>query len=101
MASDQPEDGLHLLVSGRVQGVGFRYFVKESADRSGVSGWVRNLRDGRVEAVLQGAPAAMQAVLADIRRGPPAAQVQEVLARPALAQELDLGTMPMEVRRTT
>jgi len=100
MASDQPGDGIHLLVSGRVQGVGFRYFLKESADRTGVAGWVRNLRDGRVEAVLQGAPAAVQAVLDDARRGPPAAQVAEVITRPALAQELALGRGPLEVRRT-
>ena len=42
------------LISGRVQGVGFRYFAKDVAEREGVSGWVRNLPDGRVEALVEG-----------------------------------------------
>ncbi len=99
MASDQPGNGIHVLVSGRVQGVGFRYFLKQSADTAGVGGWVRNLRDGRVEAVLEGPPDAVQEVLDDIGRGPPAARVEEVITRPALAPEMALAREPLEVRR--
>ena len=93
-------DGIHVLVSGRVQGVGFRYFVRERAEATGVTGWVRNLRDGSVEAVLIGAPDAVQAMLDAIGRGPGGAHVDEVITRPALAAEIRAARTPFEVRRT-
>jgi acylphosphatase len=68
----------HLRISGRVQGVGYRYALRREALANDVTGWVRNRRDGTVEAVLQGAPAAVDAVLAWARRGPPAAHVTGV-----------------------
>ena len=68
----------HLKISGRVQGVGFRYSMSEEAERLAVTGWVRNRRDGTVEAVIDGAPEAVEAVLAWARRGPRGAQVTEV-----------------------
>lgn len=68
----------HLRISGRVQGVGFRYSLAEEAERLGVTGWVRNRRDGTVEAVLEGASDAVEAVLAWARRGPPSALVSGV-----------------------
>lgn len=78
----------HLIVSGRVQGVGYRDGLRTEALANGVTGWVRNRRDGTVEAVIQGAPAAVDAVLAWARRGPPAARVSEIAAQ-AVQGELD------------
>ncbi|HEX9192178.1 MAG TPA: acylphosphatase [Burkholderiales bacterium] len=68
----------HLKISGRVQGVGFRYAMAEEAERLGVTGWARNRRDGTVEAVVDGAPEAIEAILAWARRGPRAAHVSDV-----------------------
>jgi acylphosphatase len=68
----------HLKISGRVQGVGFRYSMSREAGRLGVTGWVRNRRDGTVEAVIDGAPDAVEAVLAWARHGPRGANVTEV-----------------------
>jgi acylphosphatase len=74
---------LHVLVAGLVQGVGYRDGLRAQALRHGVRGWVRNRRDRKVEAILQGEPAAVEAVLAWARRGPPAAHVTEITTRPA------------------
>ncbi len=67
-----------VLVRGRVQGVFFRGAVAEQARAGEVAGWVRNLPDGRVEAVFEGRPAAVAACVAFCRRGPPSARVAEV-----------------------
>jgi acylphosphatase len=69
---------VHVRVSGRVQGVGYRDGLRSAALAQGVSGWVRNRHDGSVEAVLQGDAAAVEAVLDWARCGPPAARVGEV-----------------------
>ena len=66
------------VVSGRVQGVAFRQFTVDEARRLGVRGWVRNLADGRVEGEGEGSRAAVEALLRAVRRGPPAAEVEEV-----------------------
>lgn len=68
----------HGFVSGRVQRVGFRYFVTRCARAAGVGGYVRNLADGRVEFLLQGDAAAIETVLAQIHRGPAHARVDAV-----------------------
>ena len=68
----------HVFVSGRVQGVFFRVRAAEQARASGVRGWVRNLPDGRVEAVFQGPRAAVDASVAWCWSGPPGARVEEV-----------------------
>jgi acylphosphatase len=73
----------HLRISGRVQGVGYRASLHAEASARSVAGWVRNRRDGTVEAVLQGSPAAVDAVLVWARRGPPGALVTNIDAQPA------------------
>ena len=69
-----------LLISGRVQGVGFRYFIEARASAEGVHGWVRNLPDGRVEALIEGDEESVDRVEAAARRGPPGAEVDDVSA---------------------
>jgi acylphosphatase len=66
----------HVRARGRVQGVGFRMFVEDSAAMHGIEGWVRNRRDGSVEAVLAGDPEAVRAVVEACRRGPRGALVE-------------------------
>jgi acylphosphatase len=66
------------LIGGRVQGVGFRWFTVDAAAREGISGWVRNLADGRVEIAAEGEVAAMTRFERAIRHGPPHADVDDV-----------------------
>jgi acylphosphatase len=68
----------HVRVRGRVQGVGFRMFVEDAAALHGVGGWVRNRRDGSVEAVFAGKPEAVRAVVEACRRGPRGGWVEAV-----------------------
>ena len=70
-------------VSGRVQGVGFRYFVRSAAQTQGVSGYALNLADGRVEFLLQGDPDSVERVIAQVRSGPRHARVDAVDLEPA------------------
>lgn len=70
-----PLDHAHILVEGRVQGVGFRAWVAREATGRGLSGWVRNRRTGAVEAVFQGPQATVAGMVEACRRGPPAARV--------------------------
>jgi len=79
-------DAKHLRILGRVQGVGFREALCAQAQRAGVSGWVRNRRDGSVEAMLQGAPDAVESVITWARHGPPAARVTQVEVSPACGE---------------
>jgi acylphosphatase len=69
---------VHGYVSGRVQGVGFRYFVRGEALRQGLRGYVINLADGRVEFLLQGDPQAVERVVMEIHSGPRHARVDDV-----------------------
>jgi len=68
----------HVRVTGRVQGVFFRAWAREQAEALGVSGWVRNCPDGRVEAHVEGEEQPVEQMIAHFRRGPPAAQVEDV-----------------------
>jgi acylphosphatase len=69
---------VHVIISGRVQGVCFRMETKRKADSCRVSGWVRNLPDGNVEAVLEGEQALVEEVIAWCRQGPPASRVSGI-----------------------
>lgn len=73
----------HLRITGGVQGVGYRDALRSEALACRVAGWVRNRRDGSVEAVLQGESADVDATVAFARRGPPAARVERVEAQTA------------------
>jgi acylphosphatase len=68
----------HVFISGRVQGVFFRADTKDLARSMGVKGWVRNLWDGRVEAVFEGDEKAVERMVAWCHHGPPGAHVEEV-----------------------
>ncbi|SDL62460.1 acylphosphatase [Halarsenatibacter silvermanii] len=72
------ETGLHVFISGRVQGVGFRAFTRRNARRLGVRGWVKNLADGRVEAVLYGEKSDVEELLTRIKTGPSLAEVEDI-----------------------
>jgi acylphosphatase len=69
---------VHAIVSGRVQGVAFRYFTERWATELGLTGWVRNLMDGRVEVLAEGKKDNLEALLARLREGPRAAAVENV-----------------------
>lgn len=72
---------VHLLIQGRVQGVGFRYFVQETAQHVGLCGWVRNLPDGSVEVFAQGDRVVLDDFVARMRKGPPLSRVEAVQPR--------------------
>ncbi len=69
---------LHAKITGRVQGVGFRYFVLQNANDLGLTGWVRNLWDGGVEVTAEGAHDDLNQLLVMLRRGPISAEVNDV-----------------------
>ena len=69
-----------LFIAGRVQGVGFRYFTRDAAAREGLTGWVRNLPDGRVQAYLEGEAEAVTRVERLLRQGPGSGRVTDVAA---------------------
>lgn len=91
---------LQLRITGRVQGVGYRASLMDAALARGLRGWVRNRRDGSVEAVVHGAAADCDAVVLWAHRGPPAAHVMAVVVEPldAALAELPPG---FECRATT
>ena len=68
----------HVSVTGRVQGVFFRAWLRDQAEELGVTGWVRNYPDGRVDAHIEGEEAAVLQLIERLRRGPPEAKVEDV-----------------------
>ena len=86
--SGRPPAAVHLSVHGLVQGVGFRDALSLRALEYGVDGWVRNRRDGSVEALIRGEADAVEALIRWARHGPPAARVQRLDSRPANPEEV-------------
>lgn len=86
-----------VVITGRVHGVGFRESLVQIASREGLTGWVRNVRDGSVEALLQGESEAVGRVIEWCRRGPPTARVGNVTASPC---EIDAALRDFARRST-
>jgi acylphosphatase len=85
----QPARAVRLRITGRVQGVGFRWFAREEARDLGLSGRVKNLPDGSVEVVAVGAPPALESLRERLRQGPPGGRVQGI-------EEQELAILPDE-----
>ncbi|WP_103664639.1 acylphosphatase [Gracilimonas amylolytica] len=68
----------HIYITGRVQGVGFRHFTRKNADKLGITGWVKNLPDGRVEAVFQGTEEHVKELISRCKKGPISSYVQDI-----------------------
>jgi acylphosphatase len=81
---------LHVTIRGRVQGVGYRAWIEHHAAASRLEGWVRNRRDGSVDAVFSGPAEIVANMVVLCRRGPPSARVEAVTEEPAGAAELNL-----------
>ncbi len=81
---------LQVTIRGRVQGVGYRAWVEYQAVSCGLEGWVRNRRDGSVEALFAGPPTQVAEMIALCRHGPPSARVDNVTDEPATIDELNL-----------
>jgi acylphosphatase len=90
---------LHAVVSGRVQGVGFRASAQQVAQRLGLAGWVRNLADGRVELEAEGPPMVLDQLLAWLRKGPSLSRVDGVAVDWPDGAGLDPLAHPFQVRR--
>ena len=80
----------HVTIRGRVQGVGYRYWVEQQARSLGLEGWVRNRRNGSVEALFSGAADVVSDMVALSRRGPSSARVDAIQEEPANSDELNL-----------
>lgn len=89
---------LHATVEGRVQGVGFRYFVQDLAVRLQLTGWVRNRGDDKVEVYAEGSEEDLERLLSGLRRGPSSAMVINVQTEwgPALAKNRRFSILPTE-----
>ena len=90
---------VRLRIAGRVQGVGYRDFVRSEADARGLIGWVRNRRDSTVEALVSGAADVVDELIAACWRGPPASRVADIQIEPAPANAV-LPTAGFAIRPT-
>jgi acylphosphatase len=85
---------VHVRVTGIVQGVGYRAWTAQAARARGLDGWVRNRRDGSVEAVIAGDEAAVADMLKAFRVGPPSSEVEEVATQSAETPEAGFRVLP-------
>lgn len=83
-----------MFITGRVQGVGFRLYMQQQARKAAVTGWVRNRQDGTVEAVVQGAPDAVEAITEWARQGPPGATVTDIQVADGTGEYATFETRP-------
>ena len=72
------KQGRHIRIHGKVQGVGYRFYATRVARRLGLKGWIQNLRDGSVEAMVEGEPEAIDEWIDDVREGPRYAEVTKI-----------------------
>lgn len=84
----------HLIITGRVQGVGYRNYMAYKARQFHITGWVRNRVDGSVEAMIQGTPENIEALLVRAHRGPPKAAVDDVRVSDAVGTYVNFVTRP-------
>jgi acylphosphatase len=94
-SQQQEQIRAHVFITGRVQGVGYRFSTRDEANRLGINGWVRNLSDGRVEALFEGSKAAVEEMIKWCHKGPRAAVVKDV----AVEYEEPEGLLGFETRR--
>lgn len=94
------EIALHVVIHGRVQGVGYRAWTEYKAKQRGLSGWVRNRRDGSVEAVFAGPAAVVAEMVENCRRGPRNSAVEHIEQRDAAAEERPQTGSGFETRPT-
>lgn len=97
MADVKASVTVHLMVTGRVQGVGYRYAMAEQAHQRELAGWVRNLVDGRVEALLHGDEDVVRGLIHWMHKGPDMARVDDICITPGTGTEV--APIPFEVRR--
>jgi acylphosphatase len=90
-------ESIHIEVSGRVQGVGFRWFVAKKARELHLAGWVRNRPDGQVEVAAAGDAPSLELLEAAVAAGPPGAEVEHVEKLPPVA--VDSLTAPFQIAR--
>lgn len=69
---------VHIFIAGFVQGIGFRQFIKDNADKLELTGWTKNLPDGRVEAVFNGAKEKIEEIIFECRKGPFLSEVKDI-----------------------
>lgn len=79
MSAEESKVTKHLTITGRVQGVSYRYYLSYKAKQFNITGWVRNRHDGSVEAMVQGTAENIEALVVRARRGPPKADVTDVV----------------------
>ena len=79
---------MHVEIEGRVQGVGYRWFARQCAHKRGIHGWVMNRPDGCVEVAARGSPEKLERFRAELKVGPPGADVTQIRDLPEIAEEL-------------